>query len=93
MVFTLGAFHLMGADADADMQAVYESNMSKFIKDDADKAAAESKYTGLGLKVSFEGGYPTMRCRCLETAVGTDGETYRANKVLKSPSYIPPVFQ
>jgi hypothetical protein len=93
MVFSLGAFHFMGADADADMNVVYTSNMSKFIKDDEDKAASEAKYKALGVSYVLEGEYPIMRLRCTETVVGTDGETYRANKILKSASYVPPTLK
>lgn len=93
MVFTLGAFHFMGADADADMDVVYGSNMSKFIKDDEDKEKTEAKYKALGVPYVLEGEYPIMRLRCTETIVGADGESYRANKILKSASYTPPVLE
>lgn len=93
MVFSLGAFHFMGADADEDMNVVYTSNMSKFIKNDEDKEATEAKYKALGVPYVLEGEYPIMRLRCTETVVGSDGETYRSNKILKSASYVPPVLK
>lgn len=92
MVFTLGAFHIAGIDANAAMTAVYESNMSKFVKDAEDEEKTAAKYTSLDVAFRFEGDYPTRRCRCTSTRIGLDGETYRENKILKSASYHKPKF-
>lgn len=93
MVFTLGGYHFIGADANADMKAVFDSNMSKFVRDHSELAATEEKYRSLGVPYRLEGEFPMMRVRCTEDTVGTDGETYRANKILKSAGYHKPVFE
>jgi hypothetical protein len=58
-VFGYGAHHLMGIDADADMLAVLQGVMTRFIKDDADKAATIAKHADAGVTdVYFEGNTP-----------------------------------
>ena len=83
VVFTDGGNHLMGIDADRDMQTVIQGVMTRFIKDDADKAATIAKHAANGItEVYFEGEYPTM---IMKSAV--DQPDAPKGKFLKSASY------
>lgn len=87
-VFGYGAHHMMGIDADADMAAVVDGVMTRFIKDDADKAATIAQHAAAGVtEVYFEGEYPTM---VMKSAV--DQPDAPRGKFLKSASYRLPVF-
>ena len=87
-VFGYGAHHLMGIDADADMGAVVDGVMTRFIKDDADKEATIAKHAAAGVTdVYFEGDYPTMVMKS-----ATDQPDAPRGKFLKSASYREPVF-
>lgn len=87
-VFTYGAHHFMGVDADADMRAVVAGVMTRFIKDDEDKAATIAKHAALGvLDVYFEGEYPVMVMKS-----GSDQPDAPQGKFLKSASYADTVF-
>lgn len=94
LVFTYGAYHFIGADADEDMLEIDRSNMSKFISNDEEKEATTVKYEGLGMVAgihfSFDGDYPVMRCRCLVDFVDENGNEYRPGKVLKPVGYSKP---
>jgi hypothetical protein len=60
-VFAYGAHHLMGVDADHDMEEVVSKVMTRFIKDPADKVATITKHAAKGVTdVYFEGDYPVM---------------------------------
>jgi len=65
MVFALGAFHFMGLDADADMQAVLEGVMTRFCKDQDALDRTKAKYDALGVAYYVEGEFPTV---CLKSA-------------------------
>lgn len=87
-VFAYGAHHLMGIDADGDMGAVIDGVMTRFIKDDADKAATIAKHAAAGVTdVYFEGDYPTMVMKS-----ASDQPDAPKGKFLKSASYREPVF-
>ena len=87
-VFGYGAHHLMGIDADADMRAVVDGVMTRFIKDEADKAATIAKHAAAGVTdVYFEGEYPTMIMKS-----ASDQPDAPKGKFLKSASYAEPVF-
>ncbi|WP_019653986.1 hypothetical protein [Variovorax atrisoli] len=87
-VFAYGAHHLMGIDADRDMNDVVDGVMTRFIKDDADKAATIAKHATSGVTdVYFEGEYPTMVMKS-----GSDQPDAPKGKFLKSASYREPVF-
>lgn len=87
-VFGYGAHHLMGIDADADMWAVLTGVMTRFIKDEADKAATIAKHAAAGVTdVYFEGEYPTMIMKS-----ASDQPDAPKGKFLKSASYREPVF-
>lgn len=83
VVFTDGGNHLMGIDADRDMQTVIQGVMTRFIKDDADKEATIAKHVANGItEVYFEGEYPTM---IMKSAI--DQPDAPKGKFLKSASY------
>jgi hypothetical protein len=87
-VFSNGAHHLMGIDADRDMHSVIDGVMTRFIKDDDDQAATIEKHRALGVThVYFEGDYPTM---IMKSAL--DQPDAPKGKFLKSASYAEPVF-
>lgn len=87
-VFAYGAHHMMGIDADADMKAVLDGVMTRFIKDEADKVATFAKHSAAGVTaVYFEGNYPTMVMKS-----AADQPDAPKGKFLKSASYREPVF-
>lgn len=87
-VFAYGAHHLMGVDADRDMQTVVNAVMTRFIKDEADKQATIAKHAAKGVtEVYFEGDFPTM---VMKSAV--DQPDAPKGKFLKSASYCEPDF-
>lgn len=87
-VFDYGTHHLMGIDADADMRAVVDGVMTRFIKDEADKEATVAAHAAKGVtEVYFEGSFPTM---VMKSAI--DQPDAPAGKFLKSASYREPVF-
>jgi hypothetical protein len=87
-VFKDGALHLMGVDGDADMHAVIDGVMTRFIKDEDDLADTIAMHARKGvLKVYFEGEYPTMVMKSSE-----DQPDAPKGKFLKSASYTNTVF-
>lgn len=88
-VFAYGAHHLMGLDADLDMDVVVQAVMSRFIKDPEDQAATVAKHRAKGIKeFYFEGEYPKviMKSAC-------DQPDAPKGKFLKSASYVEPEFE
>jgi hypothetical protein len=87
-VFKDGVLHFMGVDGDADMDAVIDGVMTRFIKNDADKAATIALHAAKGVtEVYFEGDYPKM---VMKSTV--DQPDAPKGKFLKSASYINTVF-
>lgn len=87
-VFKDGALHLMGVDGDADMNAVIDGVMTRFVKNDEDKAATIALHAGKGVTdVYFEGEYPKM---VMKSAV--DQPDAPKGKFLKSASYTNTIF-
>ena len=87
-VFAYGAHHMLGIDADRDMNAVVDGVMTRFVKDEADKLATIAKHAAKGItEVYFEGEYPVM---VMKSAV--DQPDAPKGKFLKSASYSEPVF-
>jgi len=87
-VFTHGAQHLMGIDGDIDIATVIVGVMTRFIKDDADKAATIAKHAANGITdVYFEGAYPTMIMKS-----ASDQDDAPQGKFLKSASFKEAVF-
>ena len=87
-VFSYGAHHMMGLDADRDMDAVITGVMTRFIKNPEDKAQTVAKHSQAGVtEVYFEGAYPYM---VMKSAV--DQPDAPKGKFLKSASYRAPEF-
>lgn len=87
-VFSLGAHHLMGIDANRDMRSVHKGIMTRFIKDEADKQATIAKHAASGVtEVYFEGDYPTMVMKSAKEQPDAP-----AGKFMKSASFSEPVF-
>jgi len=87
-VFAYGSHHLMGIDADKDMNAVVDGVMTRFIKDHDDKNATILRHYNKGVsKVYFEGQFPTM---VMKSAI--DQPDAPKGKFLKSASYTDTVF-
>lgn len=87
-VFKDGACHMMGVDGDADMHAVIDGVMTRFIKDPKDEARTIAKHAAKGVtEVYFEGEYPK---RVMKSAV--DQPDAPKGKFLKSASYTDTVF-
>lgn len=87
-VFAYGAHHMMGIDADRDMDTVVNAVMTRFIKDPMDLEATRAKFSAKGVHLTYtEGTYPTM---ILKSA--TDQPDAPKGKFLKAVSYKEPVF-
>lgn len=87
-VFGYGAHHLMGIDADRDMESVVSANMTRFIKDEADKQATIAKHAAKGVtETYFEGEFPLM---VMKSAVAQPDAP--VGKFMKSASFSEPVF-
>lgn len=82
-VFKDGALHLMGYDGDRDMNDVVDGLMTRFVKDDDDKAATIALHARKGVTdVYFEGEYPKMVMKS-----SRDQPDAPKGKFLKSASY------
>lgn len=87
-VFSYGAHHIMGIDADNDMDAVVDGVMTRFIKSEADREATIALHAAKGvLFVYFEGDFPKM---VMKSAV--DQPDAPKGKFLKSASFCETVF-
>lgn len=87
-VFKDGVLHFMGVDGDADMHAVIDGVMTRFVKDDADKTATIALHAAKGVTdVYFEGEYPKMVMKSLR-----DQPDAPKGKFLKSASYTNTIF-
>lgn len=88
-VFKDGALHMMGYDGDRDMDDVVDGVMTRFIKDDEDKANTIAMHALKGVsQVYFEGEYPKMVMKSL-----VDQPDAPRGKFLKSASYRNTVFR
>lgn len=92
LVFTLGAQHFLGIDGDLDMKAVFESNMSKFCKDELELQRTIEKYNALKVAFFVEGEFPTKCLKAVQDCIDDLGNQYRKGKFLKAVGYQPPVF-
>lgn len=90
MVFALGAFHMMGYDADEDMHEVVDSVMSRLCRDEEQLAATLTKYTDMGLVVHAEGEFPRVCVKSSCEQVDRNGERYAQGKFLKAVGYRQP---
>lgn len=91
-VFSLGAHHFIGANADDDMTAVVEGVLTRFCQNQADLDATLDKYTSLGVLVYTEGEFPTVCLKSAHDQKDINGENYPKGKFLKSVSYATTVF-
>ena len=98
-VFSLGAHHLMGLDADADMKEVVDSLFSRFCVDQEHLERTSDHYLAMGVHHNFEGEFPR---RCLKSSfdqghyISKDGKPYieyPKGKFLKALGYRTPVFK
>jgi hypothetical protein len=89
MVFALGAFHRMGIDAEADMDAVLDGVMTRFCKDGNDLLKTRALYDALDITYTVHGEYPRVYLRSDKDQKMPD---YPKGKFLKSASYSGPVF-
>lgn len=93
MVFTLGAFHIAGLDADADMQAVIDGVMTRFCRNEEELEQTLQKWRDKGIdKLATYGSFPTMCVKSTEDQVTFDGEQVPKGKFLKSIGYRDTVF-
>lgn len=91
LVVTYGMAHIMGIDADADMQAVQDSNMSKLCTNsDEVQETLRYYYEEVGIKVFAEGLLPEVAIKSSENQTGTDGKFYPKGKFLKNTSWHEP---
>lgn len=93
MVFTLGAFHLMGADADMDMKRVFLSNMSKLCSTREELDETLRKYRDLGLNVYEEGRLPYACVKSGTDQTHPNGDFLPKGKFLKGVKYHPPCWE
>lgn len=107
LVTTYGLAHRMGIDADADMRAVEVSNNSKFYTGTESSALEVAKALGDSLSIQVEArqrgealdhlynpvrkGRESIYVWAFVSADDSDPERPRG-KLLKAPSYKPPVF-
>lgn len=96
LVTTYGLAHRMGIDADADLEMVYESNMSKFIQGDVDqavKSALEVEHR-LGIFTYVNQTDPGIwAITSAKDQTGSDGKSYPKGKLLKPTSFKEPAFR
>lgn len=88
-VFSLGAHHLMGFDADRDMEEVVAAVMTRFCKDGETFEATCKKYDDAGVKYTVHGEYPRVY---LKSAEDQQMPEYPKGKFLKAVGYRKPVF-
>jgi NTP pyrophosphatase (non-canonical NTP hydrolase) len=93
MVFTLGAYHFLGYDANKDMQAVFESNMSKLCTTSEEIVKTVDYYTRNGVKVYTEGELPFVCVKSLCAQTGKDGKNFPKDKFLKNINWREPQFE
>lgn len=97
-VFSLGAHHFMGQNADEDMTAVVDALYSRFCVDEEHAKDTSLHYEALGVQHYFEGEYPR---RCLKSSHdqgmkivdGAEVWEYPKGKFLKALGYHQPVFK
>lgn len=91
-VFSLGAHHFMGIDANEDMDAVIDGVLTRFCQNKEDFDATCAKYDALDVDYYVEGEYPNVCLKSVYDQVDKNGENYPKGKFLKSVSYAQTVF-
>lgn len=89
---TLVIADMLGQPVEADMKAVFESNMSKFCADQDEVNRTVSKYQAIGLEVYLDGVFPAKCVKSFKDQTCWGGESYPADKMLKGINYRKPVF-
>jgi hypothetical protein len=98
-VFSLGAHHLLGLNADDDMTAVVDALFSRFCVDETHLNATSIHYLNMGVQHYYEGEFPR---RCLKSShdqgwtEAKDGSgywEYPKGKFLKALGYHQPEFK
>lgn len=96
LVTVYGLAFRAGINADSDLEAVYRSNMSKFVnwtEEDAIKASWEV-HNRLHISVDYIESAPGIwAIRSLEDQTGADGKQYPKGKLLKPSTYVEPEFK
>ena len=93
LVFTLGAYHFIGHDADEDMRVVYESNMSKFCKTQQEVWDTQQYYFDLGIETYTGGELPAMWVKSVKQQKDKYGKNYPQGKFLKCVNWKEPEFK
>jgi hypothetical protein len=88
MVFTLGAYHFMGLEADDDMVAVLDGVMTRFCATQQELDDTADKYAKLGVDYTVHGAFPRVYLKSARnhSAEGATDE-YPKGKFLKSVGY------
>lgn len=84
---------IYGFDIDEDMDAIIESNMSKFCKDQEDLNLTLQKYIDLGIEVYAKGEFPKALVFSSKDQLDKNGKQYRADKFLKSIYFKEPILK
>lgn len=97
-VFSLGAHHLMGHDADADMSEVVGALFSRFCVDQKHLDETSDYYLRKGVHHYYEGEFPRKCLKSshdqgLTTIDGQEVWEYPQGKFLKALGYRQPVFK
>ncbi len=88
-VFSLGAHHFMGLDANIDMHSVIEGVMTRFCQNSDQLARTCTHFNTLGIKYYVEGTFPRV---CLKSAEDQGDGEYPKGKFLKCVDYKTAVF-
>ncbi|MCO4756612.1 MAG: nucleoside triphosphate pyrophosphohydrolase family protein [Oceanospirillaceae bacterium] len=91
LVTTYGMAHILGIDADADMAAVQESNLSKLCKTEDEIAQTLAYYENeIGIEVYAGGELPKAFIKSAKDQNGKDSKFYPAHKFLKNINWHEP---
>lgn len=91
LVTTYGMAHILGINADADMAAVQESNLSKLCKTEDEIAQTLAYYENeIGIDVYAGGELPKAFIKSGKDQNGKDSKFYPAHKFLKNINWHEP---
>lgn len=93
LVFTLGLAHMAGVPVEQDMKMVDHSNRTKFCANEEQLKLTVGKYMKLGVETYVDGEFPMKRVKSTKHQFDVDGKEYQAYKMLKSVSFVEPVFE
>jgi NTP pyrophosphatase (non-canonical NTP hydrolase) len=90
LVTTYGLAHILGIDADKDMEEVQQSNLSKLCTTEAEATETIESYDRIGVKVSTRGEAPeiVIVSNCDQSDI--KGKFYPAGKFLKCVNWFEP---